>query len=170
MAQIVPELAQTGNTVFVNQIPTMNPNGTSARRATIRSIQAMNDEMADLVNGGSVRLGDQTVFEYTSNHPDLLFDGVHPDPDAQRALGFALAKVIYEALFDTPTALAATIDTSGPDPVISWPASPSASSYNLLWTPDGNGPYTVVASELTDTTYTDTDSPGSGYYVPVGVP
>lgn len=65
-----------------------------------------------------------------------------------------------------PTGL--TISGGAANVQLTWTASPSATSYNVKRGTVSGGPYTTIASNITDTSYLDTAATGSGttyYYV-----
>jgi hypothetical protein len=98
---------------------------------------------------------------------------VLPDADqVEEGVAYGADGTEYTGTFaggTTVNALSITLDENGGDPLLTWEAADDATSYNVLRATDPQGPYTVIASELTDLTYTDTGAPGAAYYTVVGV-
>lgn len=68
---------------------------------------------------------------------------------------------------DVPANLVASADDASDQIVLSWESVTDANSYTVARSESSGGPYTTIASGLTDTFYTDTDvsSGGTYYYV-----
>jgi lysophospholipase L1-like esterase len=103
----------------------------------------------------------------TQSSPDgvCLQDGVHPAHNAYQAMGRAWFNAIQGAA--NPTAPNFVTATAGLNSqvTLTWTNVPGALSYNVKVSPTNGGPYSVVASNLLTTSYTNNGlTNGTIYY------